>query len=513
MYFCTKIDKLYLSNNILSMNTTTQIMKSFKSLLLLLAIAGYSSAQAQGDYFSKFRPAQKWSIGAQFSPTFGHFDAPYENLSFSGGLHLKYSASQTVGFKASANLGSMVGNGNGTTTFLSATRSESADSYEYTNKFMDADVSAVITAGNWSFLRPLRKLQTYVSVGVGIIKSDVEGSFADAADANSYFRTFPNSFVGYDANNVETTNPDAVVQAKSSYSNRDLTFPLGLGLKYNLGKNFDLGLEWKTRLTRTDKLDAFDLELHNNRAWDSYSTLGIQLAFKFGSKDRDDHYDWLNPVETLFTDIDSINKGLKNLMADTDGDGVGDYFDKDNETPEGVKTYGDGTAVDTDGDGVPDSQDKEKFSLVTDVDENGVAKDDDNDGIPNSLDEEPNSASGSIVDAKGKTIEINNSSYNCKNVTLPTIMFDGGSSQISSSSYGVLYTLAEKLRMCPSLNITATGYTQSKSGERLAWKRANAIIDHLEANYGIERSRISIDYAASSGIEFASKRIDFTQKK
>ena len=495
------------------MNTTTQIMKSFKLFLLLLAIAGYSSSQAQGDYFSKFRPAQKWSIGAQFSPTFGHSDAPNENLSFSGGLHLKYSVSQTVGFKASTNLGSMVGNRNGTTNFWSSTRSESGDSYEYTNKFMDADVSAVITAGNWSFLRPLRKLQTYVSAGVGIIKSDVEGSFADGADANSYFRSFPNSFVGYDANNIETTEPAAVVQAKSSYANTDLTYPLGLGLKYNLSKNFDLGLEWKTRLTRSDKLDAFSFDVKNNRAWDYYSTLGVQLAFKFGNKDRDDHYDWLNPVETLFTDIDSINKGIKKLMADTDGDGVGDYFDKDNETPKGVKTYGDGTAVDTDGDGVPDSQDQEKFSLVTDVDENGIAKDDDNDGIPNSLDEEPNSASGSIVDAKGKTIEINNSSYNCRNVTLPTIMFDGGSSQISSSSYGVLYTLAEKLRMCPSLNITATGYTQSKSGERLAWKRANAIIDHLEANYGIERSRISIDYAAGSGIEFASKRIDFTQKK
>ena len=85
-------------------------------------------------------------------------------------------------------------------------------------------------------------------------------------------------------------------------------------------------------------------------------------------------------------------------MADTDGDGVADHFDKDNETPEGVKTYGDGTAVDTDGDGVADSKDKEVFSLVTDVDADGVAKDDDGDGIPNALDEEPNSAAGAMVD-------------------------------------------------------------------------------------------------------------------
>jgi OOP family OmpA-OmpF porin len=499
------------------MNTTTKIMNSLKSLLLVVAVLGYTTSQAQSDYFSKLRPAQKWSLGAQISPTFGHFDAPHENLSFSGGLHLKYSASQVLGFKASANMGKMAGSKDGTDLFWSASRNESKSSYEYTNNFIDADVSAVLTAGNWSFLRPLRKLQTFVSFGVGIISSDVEGEVTDANDASSYALSFPGQMNYFDVNGNSTTDFAQTVRATNSYSGTDITFPLGLGVKYNLNERFDLGLEWKTRLTRSDDLDAHDFELFNssserNRAWDSYSTLGLQLSYKFGDKDRDDHYDWLNPVETLYTEMDSINKSLKNLMADTDGDGVGDYFDKDNETPEGVKTYGDGTAVDTDGDGVPDSKDKEVFSLVTDVDADGVAKDDDGDGIPNALDAEPNSAAGAMVDSKGKAFEIKeSSSYNCDNVTLPTIMFDNGSSKISPASYGVLYTLAEKLRMCPSLSITATGYTRSKSGERLAWKRANSIIDHLEANYGIERSRVSTDYAADTDSDYASRRIDFSQ--
>ena len=492
-------------------------MKSLKSLLLIVAILGYSSSQAQSDYFSKFRPAQKWSVGAQISPTFGHFDAPHENLSFSGGLHLKYSASQTIGFKASANLGKMAGIKDGKDLFWSASRNENSSSYEYTNNFIDADVSAVLTAGNWSFLRPLRKLQTFVSFGVGIISSDAEGEVTDANEAVSYFSTFPTQLEYFDINNNPTNDRNQVVSATTSYSGTDITFPLGLGMKYILNDKFDLGLEWKTRLTRSDDLDAHDLEPFSpgsarNRAWDSYSTLGVQLSYKFGDKDRDDHNDWLNPVETLYSEMDSINKSLKNLMADTDGDGVADHFDKDNETPEGIKTYGDGTAVDTDGDGVPDSNDKEIFSLVTDVDADGVAKDDDNDGIPNSLDAEPNSPAGAMVDSKGKAFEIKESSaYNCDNVTLPTIMFDNGSSKISPSSYGALYTLAEKLRMCPGLSVTATGYTRSKSGERLAWKRANSIIDHLEANYGVERSRITTDYAADADIDYASKRIDFSQ--
>ena len=499
------------------MNTITQIMKSLKSLLLTVAILGYTSSQAQSDYFSKFSSAQKWSVGAQISPTFGHFDAPHENLSFSGGLHVKYSASQTLGLKASANIGKMAGSKNGTDLFWSASRNEKTASYEYTSNFFDADVSAVVTAGNWSFLRPLRKVQTFVSFGVGIINSDVEGNVSDAVEAVSYSRAYPNQMNYFDASDNITNDPTQVVRATSSYSGTDITFPLGIGMKYILNDKFDLGLEWKTRLTRSDDLDAHDFEpfstsSERNRAWDSYTTLGVQLSYKFGDKERDDHNDWLNPVETLYSEMDSINKSLKNLMADTDGDGVADYFDKDNETPEGVKTYGDGTAVDTDADGVPDSNDKEIFSLVTDVDADGVAKDDDGDGIPNALDAEPNSPAGAMVDSKGKAFEIKESSaYNCDNVTLPTIMFDNGSSIISSSSYGALYTLAEKMRMCPTLSVTATGYTRSKSGERLAWKRANSIIDHLEANYGIERSRISTDYAADADVDYASKRIDFSQ--
>ena len=48
--------------------------------------------------------------------------------------------------------------------------------------------------------------------------------------------------------------------------------------------------------------------------------------------------------------------------SDVDNDGVANSFDKDNETPEGVKVYGDGTSIDSDRDGVADDMDKEPFT-------------------------------------------------------------------------------------------------------------------------------------------------------
>jgi outer membrane protein OmpA-like peptidoglycan-associated protein len=104
-----------------------------------------------------------------------------------------------------------------------------------------------------------------------------------------------------------------------------------------------------------------------------------------------------------------------------------------------------------------------------------------------------------------------NACCDCDNVTLPTIIFDNSSSRISPSSYGVLYTIAEKMKSCPGLNVSAVGYTASKSGEQLAYKRVNSVVDHLEANYGIERSRVTTGYSSGSGVEYSTRRIDFSQ--
>ena len=458
------------------MNTTTKIMKSLKSLLLIVAILGYTSSQAQSDYFSKIKPAKNLSVGLNFGLTNSYTDAPTENSGTSFGLNVKYSVSHTIGLRASFNTGSLVGDRSDISASLGY------NDFSFENSFSAIDLSAVFTLGNVSFLRPTRDLQYFATVGLGSMSNDASGKYDD-----------PN--------------------LNSSFDESVIFVPVGLGIKYNLNENFDIGLNTQFNFTTSDDIDAFNYNTNANKSSDYFINTGLTVLYKIGTdKSQTSHLDWINPVESIYNDIDSITKSLKSLMADKDGDGVGDYFDKDNETPEGVKTYGDGTAVDTDGDGVPDSNDKEIFSLVTDVDAYGVAKDDDGDGIPNALDSEPNSPAGAMVDSKGKAFEIKEySAYNCDNVTLPTIMFDNGSSRISSSSYGALYTLAEKMRMCPTLSVTATGYTRSKSGERLAWKRANSIIDHLEANYGIERSRITTDYAADTDVDYASKRIDFSQ--
>ena len=447
-------------------------MKQLKLSLVVLTLLCFTASEAQvGSYFSKFRPSKKWSVGLQISPTILNGDVDNSNLGISGGAHIKYSISQSFGLKLNGDIG-----------VLNGERTENTP-YEVTNKFKDLNINAVYTLGNISFIRPLRDVQMFTFFGVGAIWSDATGTFEDLANADTY------------------------------YKERNLTIPFGMGLKRNFGEWLDLGLEWRTHWVRSDDLDAFNFPLTANRFSDFYTVVGLQASIKLGAKGQDKHYDWLNPMETIYADLDTLKEvtnKLKILLEDADGDGVNDFTDSEAES-ECDKVWPNGKVMDSDGDGVNDCKDLQPFSISTEVDENGVALDTDGDGVPNGIDEEPNTAADALVNVRGQAVEMGNACCDCDKVTLPTVMFDNSSSKISPSSYGVLYTIAEKMKSCPGLNVSAIGYTASKSGEQLAYKRVNSIVDHLEANYGIERSRISTGYASGSDVDYSTRRIDFNQ--
>jgi len=446
-------------------------MKQLKLSLVVLTLLCFTASEAQvGSYFSKFRPSKKWSVGLQISPTVLNGDVDNSNLGISGGAHIKYSISQSFGLKLNGDIG-----------VLNGERTE--NSYEVTNKFKDLNINAVYTLGNLSFIRPLREVQMFTFFGVGAIWSDATGTFEDVANADTY------------------------------YKGRNLTIPFGMGLKRNFGEWLDLGLEWRTQWVRSDDLDGFNFPVTENRFSDFYTIVGLQASIKLGAKGQDKHYDWLNPMETIYADLDTlieVTNKLKILLEDADGDGVNDFTDSEAES-ECDKVWPNGKVMDSDGDGVNDCKDLQPFSISTEVDENGVALDTDGDGVPNGIDEEPNTAADALVNVRGQAVEMGNACCDCDKVTLPTVMFDNSSSKISPSSYGVLYTIAEKMKSCPGLNVSAIGYTASKSGEQLAYKRVNSIMDHLEANYGIERSRISTGYASGSDVDYSTRRIDFNQ--
>ncbi len=484
-------------------------MRKIIYLISFLSIATVSMGQI-GGYFDKYRPAKKWSLGLQIGPTALQGDADDTKLGIAFGGHIKYSASQSFALKLNANLGTLKGgradqnisrNGDfqynqntpkGSNVNDPGNQAPSEDQYTFVNRFKEVNINTVYTLGNISFLRPLRKYQLFLFMGFGAIWSDVKGDFGNGK-----------------LESWQAQNP------KPTYAGRNFAIPFGVGIKRNFGRWLDLGIELRENYTRSDNLDAFSYPTWRNRFTDFYTILGVQASVKLGTRGNDDHYDWLNPIESIYEAMDSfsgVQEKVEALAQDKDGDGVADYFDKEPESENSVMVYGSGVAVDTDQDGLPDFKDEEVFSEQgAPVNEKGVMVDIDNDGVPDFRDEDPTTPAGFAVTPTGRAVKSGGGCCDCEDVILPAIIFDEGSSKVKPEFYGSLYNVAAKMKECPDLKIVTSGYSmRSKSGEQISWKRSNAVIDLLNKEYGISRDRFIIDYNAKADAskEYNNRRID-----
>lgn len=495
-------------------------MKNLKSILSLVLLCSTIAAQAQiGNYFDRFKDARKWSAGVQLSGTGMHGDADVLRMGFAGGVHVKYSIAQSFGLRLSANLGTLNGSRDDDDPLIGPNETTNrvgqpvGDSYTVTNNFKDISLSTVYTLGNISFLRPLRKVQLFIFLGAGISMSDAEGSFDDPADASEYYNNDEARYSRVDSNADGSIN-----NIYTEYKGNDLIIPFGIGFKYQLNRSLDLGVQYRMTLSRSDLIDAFSYDVWNNRTKDYYSLLSLQLSYKFGGKDKEHHNDWLNPVESIYKTLDTlieIGEKVEQLLLDDDEDGVANYYDKEPDSEPGAISTPKGVMLDLDGDSIPDHRDDQPYSEKgSTVDDRGVMIDRDVDGVPDYRDEETNTPAGAMVDRQGR--EINIGCCNCDEVVLPAIVFESGSSKISPEFYGALYSVAEKMRSCPDLNVDAIGYAVgSKSASQLAERRINAIIEYLNGQYGIPRDRFitNSNGKAASGMEFSTRRIDLMKSE
>ncbi|GHB45290.1 OmpA family protein [Mongoliitalea lutea] len=89
-------------------------------------------------------------------------------------------------------------------------------------------------------------------------------------------------------------------------------------------------------------------------------TLG--LTFYLGNKDT--HADWYIAADKYATKEELAQQigEIKDMLKDSDGDGIPDYLDKEPNTPAGARVDSFGRTLDSDGDGIPDHLDKCPFA-------------------------------------------------------------------------------------------------------------------------------------------------------
>ena len=261
-------------------------------------------------------------------------------------------------------------------------------------------------------------------------------------------------------------------------------FPITLEYKRKLSNAFDLDLGARYLFMNEDWIDAAPASGSN----DQFVQVYLGVTYNFGDKDKQSVV-YSNPLDDIYADVEEVKNNFDWLTTDDDKDGVSNFHDKDNSTPEGVAVDGAGRALDADGDGIPDNMDEDPFTgKGAVVDANGRAVDSDGDGVPDYLDEESNTPKGTMVNFRGKAIPNNTGGF------VPSVYFSFNSASISAANYERLAVVARMLKSNPNAKIVITGYADQRGSEEynknLGMRRAEAVKKQLTQVFGIDAGRM-----------------------
>jgi outer membrane protein OmpA-like peptidoglycan-associated protein len=275
----------------------------------------------------------------------------------------------------------------------------------------------------------------------------------------------------------------------------------GVGVRFKLGNRVDLSLESKASFCDNDLLDGqrwdrvtYGLSANNDILL--FTTLGINI--RLGAINNVNWFD--NPSAMHYKVTLENKRKISLLSSDVDNDGVSDYFDKDLETPEGVKVDVNGKPMDTDGDGIADYLDKEPFSdMGAVVDEEGKSIDSDKDGVPDHKDLDPDTDEGMLVNFQGVPIGGKGSMSGIRGGSLgflPAIFFGFDNANVGTEFLSHLSLVAEAMKNNPNTRLKVVGYTDpvgsADYNHNLGMRRAQAVVNILTMQ-GVDANRFEID--------------------
>ncbi len=340
-------------------------------------------------------------------------------------------------------------------------------------------------------------------------------------------RLLLNGFVGLGFNNFSTEYKNIAQNAGALASGDGSTnahIELGAGLSYRINPKFNIGLEHTVYSVFGKNADRLDSDENVNRAVTTYRDIlhypHLVLAFNIGKAGKDgvaksEPLYWGDPNTAISKAISDLEARPIYNPTDTDGDGIIDDIDDEDNSPAGARVSTKGVTLDSDGDKVADYKDKEPFSPPGfSVNADGVAQ-----GLPKYTTEPEVNR---IVDAKIAAIKFPEPKTN--DWFFPSVNFGDNRYDLRYSEYEKLYQVATVLKQNPGIRVLVVGHTDARGPEGynnvLSYNRANAAIEFLTKNYSIDRSRIVLNYAGEAtalvpvqGSNSANRRVEFRVAK
>jgi len=492
------------------------------------------------------RPSSAWEVGVHL----GHFfiDGDVDRTVPGGygfGLHLRKAIHYVFSIRADLFYGKATGletqtwrtrnNGGGLVEYNLNT-SDGDYVEEYTD-YTDANnqgwfpshqttygygaLQGVINIGNLLFHKERNKWNWYMTLGVGLSSHKTMLDLRDGS--GTFYGNDLETQVGwtqekFDSQSGRSEIKDAIRNIydgvyESEGAKKQGIFRLGddtnihvlwtasMGISRKINKRINIGIEHQVMLADNDYLDGIKFRTStdqtNNADIPHYTN--VRLAINLGNFDKvTEPLYWLNPLDNTFNDIAELKQRPVLDLTDEDGDGIIDMLDQELDTPAGCPVDTRGMQLDSDGDGLADCKDQEPYSPPGfDVDDKGVAV------VPAAITEDDVNA---IVDRKAEaimsTVDAKTSKTDCGKWFLPMIHYDLDKYSIKPEFYGHLHHVANVLKMCPDVCVSAVGHTDVRSGDNynqvLSYNRAKAAVDYLVTNYGLDRSRFKLMYGGEN---------------
>jgi outer membrane protein OmpA-like peptidoglycan-associated protein/opacity protein-like surface antigen len=470
----------------------SDFMRKYFILIACLTLGISLSAQSA-------KPKDMWEVGLQGGTMFISGDLE-SDFGYAAGIHFRKSLDHVFSLRGDF----WYGNTSGSKAAIGPVNWSSE------TEWMSGSLMGVMSLNSINFDRPVRRTNLYVMAGVG---------------ANRFTTDYlePNGAIDLRGIRVmQTVDPEFAPHAA-----------FGAGISFRLSPKINLGLEAQAFSlfgTRTDRVDGYTLDTdRNNRSsfGDVPTIVNATVNFNLGNiANASEPLYWVNPLDNVMNDIQEIKNRPEISLEDSDGDGVIDALDQENNTPAGAIVDVKGRTLDSDRDGVPDHLDQEPFYTPRadeEVNSDGVAI--------NPATGQPASRAGGGVSEERVNELIQQALQNYQPVSgsdgrsntaewfLPMIHFSSDSYRIKYSDYGNLASIARTMNSNQDLRLVVIGFTDATGSEtinnNLSYQRAKSIIEHLEQQHGVARSRMVLQWKGSEDnlvpatSSYMNRRVEF----
>ncbi|WP_196885910.1 OmpA family protein [Aureivirga sp. CE67] len=444
------------------------IIKS-KNIIIILMLFCISLIQAQKKEFNT------WSVGAGASNfimygdlnTFGGGQSSFDYGFYA---YVDKMITPAFGFELKGHYLNMSGAVGSVSPFYLLYTDDFKGPVKYDGKAFGGELNLIVNLNSLNpNVRKNRKWNVAFYAGIGY----------QSYDSKLYDKTTGNLLVDFGNIGGKSKNQNSIY------------YTSGLGIKYRLSRRVDLEFRPTLNLNNEDQLDA---AYSNRKNLEIFLVTHLGVNIKLGSKkkyaiwydkfsgksDDEEEKDKKNKEEKL---EEELKDGIEEALKDTDGDGIIDRFDKDNNTPPGVKVYSNGLPIDSDNDGIPDYLDKCPLKKGSEADGGcpDIA-DDDGDGISNEKDICPN-APGLPENGGCPKKEYSQSVSQILYALSKDIFFEPNSHVIKGTSFSVLDKIAEVMNQFPATQFNIDGHTDNKLSAKhnlfLSIRRAKSVKRYL----------------------------------